>query len=165
MGIGVLACLVLVVAAWFGGRSPGSSASGEDMLGKRWQDAPSSWGSPLASASTVRITARESAARRPEGESGLVIPHAELLIDAPRPVHGPGARASNPFLIFTNDGDAVAFLRKVTTGTLAASPGEYRTAIDRAGSIHVARIDGAGRVRRVEVIRPVFITAIVDSRR
>ena len=164
VGVGAFACLALAVAVLFGVRSAGSSAAERDMLGERWNDAPSSWGIPLASANSVSITARESAARRPKGDSGLVIPHADLLVDGPRPVHGPGARASNPFLIFTDDGDAIAFLRKVTTGTLAGSPGEYRTAIDRAGPIRIVRIDGAGRVRRIEAIRPVFITAVVEAR-
>ena len=143
-------------------RSSGEAPEIEpEMLGRRWSEAPSAWGPPVCSAGGASISARESAARRPEGDSGLVIPHAELLVDAPRPVHGPGSRASNPFLVFTQDADARAFLQKVSSGTLASMPGEYRPAIDRAGPVRLVTLDGAGRMRRVEVIRPVFITANV----
>ena len=162
-GIAVLLAVGLA-ALWFGRGSLDAAADAE-ALGRRWAEAPGAWGPPIVSADTVRLAARESAARRPEGESGLVIPHAEIVVDAPRPVHGPGARASNPFLIFTNDGDAAAFLRKATTGPLASTPGEYRTAIDRAGPVRIVRLDGAGRMRRIEVVQPVFITVNIAAGR
>lgn len=146
---------------WIGLGGGTGERDDSEMLGRRWTEAPPFWGTAIVSADAAVATSRESAARRPEGESGLVIPHAEVHVTSPRPLHGPGSRASNPLLVFTTDSEARTFLEKASVGSLSTTPGEYRIAIDRAAPVRLVTLDGAGRMRRIQTVRPVFITAVV----
>jgi hypothetical protein len=156
---GLATFLVIAAIAWWATRSGALASDAADpAIGRSWTSLQSRWGSPVCSAANARLQSRESAARRPEGESGLVIPHAELLLVGATPAYGPGSIASNRVLVFTNDDDVRAFTRRLASGQLDAAGGETRVAIDRAAPVHVVEIDARGRVQSIRDIRPVFVT-------
>lgn len=151
--------LAIGVIAWWTVRSGADAAPPRDpAIGQAWTTLQSRWGTPVCSAATARLQSRESAARRPEGKSGLVIPHAELLLVGATPPFGPGSVASNRVLVFTSDLQVTTFLRRIASGDLAGHGVETRVAIDRARPVHVVEVDAAGRVRSVRDLRPVFVT-------
>lgn len=156
---GITTFLVIGAIAWWSVRS-GADAAGPDhaMTGRIWTSLQARWGSPACSAANARLQSRESARKRPEGKSGLVIPHAELLLIGAAPTFGPGSAASNRVLVFTSDPTVSAFIKRLTAGDLAGSTSETRIAIDRAATVHVVEIDAGGRVRSIRDIKPVFLT-------
>ncbi len=156
---GLATFLVIAAIAWWATRSGALAADSVDpAIGRNWTTLQARWGAPACSAANASLRSRESAARRPKGESGLVIPHAELLLVGATPAYGPGSVASNRVLVFTGDQAVRAFTRRVSTGELDAAGGETRVAIDRAAPVHVVEIDAQGRVRSIRDIRPVFVT-------
>lgn len=151
--------LAIGAIAWWSIRAGATAAGPSDpAIGRTWSTLQSRWGTPICSAATARLQSRESAAKRPEGRSGLVIPHAELLLVGATPAFGPGSVASNRVLVFTADDEVTAFVRRVAAGDLHGRELETRVAIDRAAPVHVVEIDARGRVLGIRDIRPVFVT-------
>ncbi len=158
---GLVTFLVIAAIAWWATRS-GAMASGpaDPAVGRNWTTLQTRWGAPTCSAANARIQSRESAARRPQGQSSLVIPHAELLLVGATPAHGPGSMASNRVIVFTHDEQVQAFIRRIASGALALAGDETRVAIDRPGEVHVVEIDASGRVQTIRHVRPVFVTHV-----
>jgi hypothetical protein len=156
---GITTFLVIAAIAWWATRSTSLASDHADpAIGRNWTTLQTRWGAPACSAASARLQSRESAARRPKGESGLVIPHAELLLVGATPAIGPGSVASNRVIVFTSDETVRAFARRIATGKLDAAGGETRVAIDRAAPVHVVEIDARGHVQSIRDIRPVFVT-------
>ncbi len=156
---GITTFVVIAAIAWWVARSTATASNASDpAIGQSWTTLQTRWGTPACSAVSARLQSRESAARRPKGESGLVIPHPELLLVGVTPAFGPGSIASNRVLVFTGDEAVRAFTRRVHSGALDAAGGETRIAIDRAAPVHVVEIDAGGRVQSIRDIRPLFVT-------
>ena len=156
---GITTFLVIGAIGWWSIRASASAAGpGDAAIGRLWTSLQSRWGEPACTAATARLQSRESTRKRPEGESGLVIPHAELLLVGAAPTYGPGSVASNRVLVFTTDPTVVRYIKRLTTGDLAASGVETRIAVDRSAPVHVVEIDPGGRIRSIRDIRPVFVT-------
>lgn len=156
--IGGVVVLILIVASWALSTREATADAGSGLMGRDWSQATASWGLPLCRAAGVRVTARESAARRASGESSLVVPHAELVVMDPSSVHGRGSRVSNRMLIFTEDPEVRAFIDRHVAGDLAAVKTETRVAIDRARPVRLVEIDPYERIVAIQTIRPVFVT-------
>jgi hypothetical protein len=156
---GLVTFAAIALIAWWITRSGAMAANGTDpAIGRSWTTLQDRWGAPACSAASARLQSRESSARRPEGKSGLVIPHAELVLVGATPAFGPGSVASNRVLVFTEDEDIRSFARRIASGALNAAGSETRVAIDRAEPVHVVEIDAGGRVRMIRDLRPVFVT-------
>ncbi|MAD77905.1 MAG: hypothetical protein CMJ51_00865 [Planctomycetaceae bacterium] len=150
--------LALLGGSWMLLTGAAEAGTTEDWRGRPWMELSDTLGAPVCRALSARITSRESAARRPEGRSSLLIPHAELVLAEPGPVHGLTAGASNRILIFTRDPEIDEFLQRHIHGDLANYAGETRVAIDRAAPVRVVEIGPAGRVLGIQEIRPVFLS-------
>jgi len=158
---GLATFLVIAAIAWWATRSGAVAAESVDpAIGRNWTTLQARWGAPACSAANARLQSRESTAQRPKGKSGLVIPHAELLLVGATPPWGPDSVASNRVLIFTGDEDVRDFTDRIASGELDAAGGETRIAIDRSAPVHVVEIDVQGRVLSIRDIRPVFVTHV-----
>ena len=152
--------LILLATAWLVSTDEASAGHRKELFGRDWSSATSGWGLPACRAAGISITARESAARRAEGQSALVVPHAELVVMDPCPVHGRGSRVSNRMLVFTSDPAIRGFLDRHVKGDLLENTTETRIAIDRARPVQLVEIDPYERILSVQEIRPVFLTVI-----
>ncbi len=154
----VLSVLSLSAGGWLLSAWGQSTPIDRTLVGHPWSKAIPHWGTPVCRAAGARLTARESAARRAPGTSGLVVPHDELLLVEPSTVHGPSVGSANRILVFTEEHEIIEFLERHGSGDLADYPGETRVAIDRSSPVRVVELDGLGRVAGLRMIRPVFVT-------
>ena len=150
--------LVLLGGSWFFATREATAEAGVGLVGRDWSSATSTWGLPICRAAAIRLTARESAARRAQGESALVVPHAELVLTDPSAVHGRGSRGSNRVLVFTDDPEIREFIGRHLSGDLATVGTETRVAVDRALPVRLVEIDPYERIIGIRQIRPVFLT-------
>ena len=150
--------LALLGGSWLVLTSAADAATARDWRGRPWMELADTFGAPVCRALSARITSRESSARRPQGRSSLLIPHAEIVLADPGPVHGLTAGASNRILVFTQDSEVEGFLQRHIDGDLENYRGETRVAIDRSAPVRVVEIDPTGRVLGIQEIRPVFLS-------
>lgn len=156
---GITTFLVLGIIGWWSIQSNASAAGPNDAAtGRLWTSLQARWGQPACSAVAARLQSRESNRKRPEGKSGLVIPHAELLLVGAAPTYGPGSVGSNRVLVFTSDPTVSGYIKRLTAGDLVARGVETRIAVDRPAPVHVVEVDTGGRIRSIRDIRPVFVT-------
>lgn len=158
--IGGVVILVLVAGSWLTMVRVAGAQQVSSLIGRDLSAATTAWGVPVCRASATRVTSRESAARRAEGRSNLVVPHAELVVIDPTPMHGRGSRISDRVLVFTDDPDVRRFIGRHTAGDLAATSGETRIAIDRSQAVRFVEIDTRDRILASGVISPVFLTVV-----
>lgn len=158
--IGGVVGLALMAGSWLAVVRVAGAEEVSNLVGRDLSAATTAWGFPICRASAARATSRESAARRAEGRSSLVVPHAELVVVDPTPMHGRGSRISNRVLVFTDDPDVRRFIGRHTGGDLAAASGETRIAIDRSRMVRFVEIDSRDRILASGVISPVFLTVV-----
>ena len=156
--IGGVIVLLLVGVSWFMATREASAESVSSLVGRDWSSASSVLGFPACRAAGYELTARESAARRAEGESALVVPHAELMLIDPGAVQGRGSRVSSRVLVFTDDATIRTFLDRHASGDLQDTRTETRIAIERPGTVRVVELDSRERIVSIREIRPVFLT-------
>ena len=158
--IAAIVLLALVGVSWFMTTREAVAETGSEMVGRDWSTATAAWGHPACRAAGVQLTARESAARRAQGQSALMVPHPELVLLDPSPVHGRGSRVSNRVLVFTDDPEIRSFIGRHVDGDLASSDTETRIAIERARPVRLVEIDPYERILGIRQIRPVFLTVL-----
>ncbi len=131
-------------------------------IGHHWRSLATRWGEPDCTAREIRLDTRESASRPTAQGGGLVIPHLELILVNPAPASGPSACNTHRAFVWSDDAAVDRHTRRVTVGDLRSIGMETRIAVDRSKPVKIVRIDSAGKVIKVDSVRPVFVTVLPD---